>query len=198
MPETLKQLLEQVRNCRICEAHLPLGPRPVLRASKSSRIAIIGQAPGTKVHNTGIPWNDQSGIKLREWLDMKETIFYNENLIAIIPMGFCYPGKGKSGDLPPRPECAPEWHNKLFQKLPNVELYLLAGTYAVNYYLPGSGGLSLAKTIQNTNIGNGGKFIPLVHPSPRNRLWLRNNTWFENAYIPKVRKRVKEILNTRA
>ncbi len=194
MSRELEQLLAKIRQCRICEAHLPLGPRPVLSASIKSKIAIIGQAPGTKVHNTGIPWNDPSGDKLREWFNMDKSIFYNEDQIAIIPMGFCYPGKGKSGDLPPRPECAPEWHKSLFDNLPSVQLFVLAGSYAIKYYLPKFQKQTLVETIKSFMDNADSKFIPLVHPSPRNRIWLRKNPWFEKSYIPLVRERLWDVI----
>ncbi|QNL21772.1 uracil-DNA glycosylase family protein [Hyphobacterium sp. CCMP332] len=190
MSQELEQLLLKIRKCTICEAHLPLRPKPVLRASTKSKIAIIGQAPGTRVHKTGIPWNDPSGDKLREWLNMDRSLFYDEDQIAIIPMGFCYPGKGKSGDLPPRPECAPEWHEQLFKKMPSVKLFVLAGSYAVRYYLPEFQKQTLVETIKFFIKNADSKFIPLVHPSPRNRIWLQKNPWFEKSYIPRVRERI--------
>jgi uracil-DNA glycosylase len=135
----LLPLLEEVRACRLCEAHLPLGPRPVVRAGEGARLLIVGQAPGTRVHETGIPWNDPSGDRLRDWLQMDREAFYDENRIAIMPMGFCYPGRGKGGDLPPRPECAPQWHERLLAELPDLQLTLLVGQYAQKYYLPEPG-----------------------------------------------------------
>ena len=188
----LKQLLREVRGCRICEEHLPLGPNPVLRASHSARLLLIGQAPGTRVHETGIPWNDPSGDRLREWLQIDRELFYDETKIAIIPMGFCYPGKGKSGDLPPRPECAPQWHEKLFNQLPNLKLRLLVGKYAQNYYL-GSQRQSLANTVRYYKDCLP-DFFPLPHPSPRNIRWFRNNPWFEAEVIPVLRERVSGML----
>jgi uracil-DNA glycosylase len=193
MSENLDILLKEIRKCHICERHLPLGPNPVVRAKSTAKIVIIGQAPGTKVHQTGIPWNDPSGDKLREWLQLDREIFYDENKIAIIPMGFCYPGKGKSGDLPPRPECAPEWHERLFQQLPNLEMILLAGSYAINYYLK-SKGRTLAETVRNYEQYISQGYWPLVHPSPRNRLWLKQNPWFEKDYIPGLQKAVHQKL----
>ena len=190
----LSKLLKDIRACQICEAHLPLGPRPILSASEKSRILIIGQAPGRKVHQSGIPWNDPSGEKLREWLKMDRDMFYDTSINAIIPMGFCYPGKGKSGDLPPRSECAPEWHHKLLEKLGNIEITLLIGKYAIGHYMPQFASTSLQSTIKNFDIDKA-KMIPLVHPSPRNRMWLRNNMWFENEYIPALQNVIhKKIL----
>ena len=126
----MKELLAEIKGCDICSEHLPLGPRPVVSADKKSKIMVIGQAPGTKVHESGIPWDDQSGKRLRSWLNVTESQFYNPELFAIIPMGFCYPGRGKSGDLPPRPECAPQWHYKLISEIDKVDLTLLIGKYA--------------------------------------------------------------------
>ena len=131
----MESLLHNISQCTICKAHLQLGPRPVVSAHPESKIVIIGQAPGTKVHNSGIPWDDQSGKKLRQWLNVSDDVFYNTKNFAIVPMGFCYPGKGKTGDLPPRKECAPEWHDHLLYKMPKVELVLLIGAYAQKYYL---------------------------------------------------------------
>lgn len=135
--QRIDKLFEQIRACRLCEAHLPLGPRPVIRGAESARLLIIGQAPGTRVHASGIPWDDPSGDRLRQWLGVDKPTFYDESRIAIMPMGLCYPGKGKSGDLPPRPECAPAWHDKVLMLLPNIELTLLIGQYAQAYYLRG-------------------------------------------------------------
>ena len=130
----LIDLLEDVRACRLCESHLPLGPRPVVQAGQGARLLIVGQAPGTRVHETGIPWNDPSGDRLRDWLQVGRETFYDESQIAIIPMGLCYPGRGKGGDLPPRPECAPQWHGPLLAELPNLRLTLLVGRYAQRFF----------------------------------------------------------------
>ncbi|KZY25701.1 IclR family transcriptional regulator, partial [Alcanivorax sp. HI0035] len=169
---SLIPLLEEVRACRLCEAHLPLGPNPVVRAGQSARLLIVGQAPGTRVHETGIPWNDPSGDRLRDWLQMDREAFYDENQIAIIPMGFCYPGRGKGGDLPPRPECAPQWHERLLAELPDLQLTLLVGQYAQKYYLP-SPGKTLSDNVRDFDRALQSGYFPLPHPSPRNRLWLR-------------------------
>ena len=189
---SLNRLLRDVRACRQCEAELPLGPRPVLRAAQSARILIVGQAPGTRVHATGIPWNDPSGDRLRNWLQLDREQFYDERLIAIIPMGFCYPGKGKSGDLPPRPECAPLWHAQLLEQLPELQLRLLIGKYAQNYYLQ-TKRRSLAETVHDYH-SYLPDYLPLPHPSPRNIRWLRNNPWFEKDVLPVLRERVVAIL----
>lgn len=189
----LGKLLHEVRSCRECEAELPLGPNPVLRAGHTSRILIVGQAPGTRVHRTGIPWNDPSGDRLRDWLQLDRDRFYDERTIAIIPMGFCYPGKGKSGDLPPRGECAPLWHERLLQQLPGLQLRLLIGKYAQDYYL-GTRRMSLAETVKNYRDYLPEGYFPLPHPSPRNIRWFRNHPWFESDVIPVLRDRVASIL----
>jgi len=188
----LDTLLKDVRACRVCEAHLPLAPNPVLRVHRKAHLLIIGQAPGTRVHETGIPWDDPSGDRLRDWLQVGHEQFYDEQQIAIIPMGFCYPGKGKSGDLPPRPECAPLWHERLLQQLPELELRLLVGKYAQNYYL-NSRRQSLTETVRRHNEYLP-EFFPLPHPSPRNIRWFRTNPWFEAEVIPALRARLAEIL----
>lgn len=189
---SLISLLEEVRACRLCEAHLPLGPNPVVRAGQSARLLIVGQAPGTRVHETGIPWNDPSGDRLRDWLQMDREAFYDENQIAIIPMGFCYPGRGKGGDLPPRPECAPQWHERLLAELPDLQLTLLVGQYAQKYYLP-SPGKTLSDNVRDFDRALQSGYFPLPHPSPRNRLWLRQRPWFEEQVLPVLRERVKAL-----
>ena len=183
---SLDNLLKEVRACRVCEAHLPLGPRPVLRASQSARILITGQAPGTKVHESGIPWNDPSGDRLRDWMQVDHDLFYDDRQVAIIPMGFCYPGKGKSGDLPPRKECAELWHEKLLVELSHVKLRLLVGKYAQDYYL-GTKRQSLAHTVQHWK-DYLPDYFPLPHPSPRNIRWFKLNPWFESRVIPGLRE----------
>ncbi|MEZ4776326.1 MAG: uracil-DNA glycosylase family protein [Bacteroidia bacterium] len=190
----LEDLLTEIRACRYCEAHLPLGPRPVLSAGKDAAILIAGQAPGTRVHATGIPWNDPSGDRLRTWLMMGKDLFYDENRIAIVPMGFCYPGKGSSGDLPPRPECAKLWHEKLLKQLPAVKLKLAIGQYAIGYYLGDKKKKTLTETVQNWENYLPEGIIPLPHPSPRNLLWLKKNPWFEEELIPVIRMKVWEML----
>lgn len=188
----LIDLLDEVRRCTLCAKHLPHVPRPVLRASSSAKLLVIGQAPGTRVHATGIPWNDPSGDRLRHWLGMDKPQFYDESRVAIIPMGFCYPGKGKSGDLPPRPECAPKWHGPLFEQLPNIRLTLLIGQYAQGYYL-GTGKQTLTDTVKNWR-----QYLPayfaLPHPSPRNQLWLKKNPWFETDVLPGLREQLESVL----
>ena len=189
---TLDKLLGEVRACRVCEQELPLAPNPVLRASHTARILIVGQAPGTRVHASGIPWNDPSGDRLRGWLQLDRDRFYNERDIAIIPMGLCYPGKGKSGDLPPRRECAPLWHERLLQQLPALQLRLLIGKYAQDYYL-NTKQQSLAATVEQFE-DYLPDYFPLPHPSPRNIRWFRNHPWFEADVLPVLRDRVASIM----
>lgn len=188
----LVDLLAQIRDCRHCEASLPLGPRPVLRAGSGARLLIVGQAPGTRVHATGIPWNDPSGDRLRQWLQLTPEQFYDDNKIAIVPMGFCYPGRGKSGDLPPPPACAPLWHERLLQLMPQLDLVLLVGSYAQNHYL-GRSRETLTQRVERWR-EFGPRYLPLPHPSPRNNLWLRRNPWFEADVIPALRARVARVL----
>ena len=189
----LSALIDEIRQCSVCEQHLPLGPRPILRAEKTARIMVIGQAPSSRVHNTGIPWNDPSGKRLRQWMNVSDELFYDASKIAIVPMGFCYPGTGKSGDLPPRPECAPLWHAKLFAELPDLQLTLLIGQYAQRYYLKNKMESTLTKTVQNHH-QYGPEILPLPHPSPRNQAWLKNNPWFETEIIPLLQERVVDAL----
>lgn len=187
----LKRLLSEVRACQTCAAELPLGPNPILRATHTARLLIIGQAPGTRVHASGIPWNDPSGDRLRDWLQLDREQFYDDSQIAIIPMGLCYPGKGKSGDLPPRPECAPQWHGRLLEQLPDLQLSLLVGKYAQDYYL-GSRRRSLADTVRDCRDYLPG-FFPLPHPSPRNLRWFKNNPWFEAEVLPLLRTHIAAL-----
>lgn len=189
----LDRLLREVRACRLCEAHLPLPPRPILHVSASARLLIVGQAPGLRVHETGIPWNDPSGDRLRQWLQMSRETFYDARHIAIIPTGLCYPGKGRSGDLPPRPECAPRWHPPLRAALPNIRLTLLVGAYAQAYYLGNKCGPSLSKTVWRWRDFLP-DFFPLPHPSPRNRRWLSERPWFEDEVLPALRQAVRRVL----
>lgn len=195
----LLDLLAQIRACRHCEPTLPLGANPVVRADVSASIAIIGQAPGTKVHASGIPWDDASGNRLRQWLQLAPEQFYDESQVALVPMGFCYPGRGKSGDLPPSPDCAPLWHEHLFRQLPQLELVLLLGTYSQQYYLAQT---PLAERSKNETLTArvarwrefGPLHFPLPHPSPRNNLWLRRNPWFEAEVLPALQQRVAAAL----
>jgi len=188
----MEDLLHEIRQCTICTKHLELGARPVVSAHPDAKIVIIGQAPGTKVHNSGIPWDDASGKQLRKWLNMSDEDFYDQTKFAIVPMGFCYPGKGKSGDLPPRPECAPQWHQQLFDVMPNIELVILIGMYAQKYYLKDKAKRTLTETVANFKnyLPN---YFPLPHPSPRNRFWLTKNPWFEVEVLPELKKRIKKM-----
>lgn len=191
----LNTLLAEIRDCNLCAEHLPLGPNPVVRAARSARLLIVGQAPGTRVHETGIPWNDPSGERLRDWLALDRDTFYDESRIAIIPMGFCYPGRGKSGDLPPRPECARTWHARLLAELPNLQLTLLVGQYAQRQYLPQAlfpKRNSLTENVRGYRDALPEGYFPLPHPSPRNTLWLRQRPWFEQEVVPELRRQVVE------
>lgn len=187
------KLLTEIRGCTVCAEHLPLGPRPILEAQRSARILIAGQAPGTRVHETGVPWNDPSGDRLREWLSVDRDTFYDSSRIAIVPMGFCYPGRGKSGDLPPRPECAELWMDRLMDALPNIELTLAIGQYAQAYHLGDKRKPTLTETVRTwRDYGTG--HLPLPHPSPRNNIWLKKNSWFEKELLPILRRRTKRLL----
>lgn len=189
---SLNSLLTEVRACALCAEHLPLGPRPVLQVHSSARILIAGQAPGRKVHETGIPFNDASGNRLREWLGISAEVFYDARQVAILPMGFCFPGTGKSGDLPPRPECALAWQAALLSRLKMLKLRLIIGQYAQAYHLP-TGGQSVTEVVQAWR-KNWPHTVPLPHPSPRNNLWLKRNPWFEQDLIPALRSRVAQVL----
>ena len=190
----MKQLLTDIKKCTLCDPYLPHGPRPVVTAHRHSRIAIIGQAPGMKVHQSGIPWDDASGKRLREWLGVSSEQFYNDQQFALVPMGFCYPGKGNSGDLPPRPECAPLWHEQLLPEMPHLDLVLLIGTYAQKYYLRERTLTTLTETVHNFQQYLP-HYFPLPHPSPRNRFWLTKNPWFESDVLPELQKRISNILD---
>ena len=190
---TQNSLLTQVSNCVICEPQLPLGARPVVQFNPSARILIAGQAPGLKVHKTGIPFNDASGQRLRQWLGLDKDDFYDATKIAILPMGFCYPGKGKSGDLPPRKECAPAWRAELLAALPNIKLTIVLGKYAQAYHLPHSKHLALTELVKSWR-EYWPAILPLPHPSPRNNIWLANNPWFERDVVPQLAQAVQSIL----
>ena len=189
----MEELLNKINQCNICKSHLPLGPRPVVTANIKSKIVIIGQAPGTKVHASGIPWDDQSGKKLREWLNVTVEEFYNTKNFAIIPMGFCYPGKATTGDLPPRPECAPQWHEQLLDKMPNVELIILIGAYAQKYYLKDKAKRTLTETVSNFEEYLP-RYFPIPHPSPTNRFWRSKNPWFEALVVPELQNKLINLL----
>ena len=193
IPQRQFPLLNEIASCQACVAHLPNPPRPVLSASSSARLLIIGQAPGRRVQQSGIPWSDASGNQLRAWLQLSETQFYDASRIAIVPMGFCYPGKGTSGDLPPRPECASLWHSRLLASMSDIQLALLIGSYAQAYYLDKQVKPTLTATVAH-HAEYLPKFFPLPHPSPRNRFWLSRNPWFEKDVLPILRNKVRDAL----
>lgn len=189
----LDALLAEVRACRLCAAHLPLGPRPVVRAKATARLLIIGQAPGTRVHESGVPWDDRSGERLRDWLQIGPETFYDESRVAIMPMGFCYPGvDAKGGDKPPRPECAPEWHARILAHLPEVALTLLVGAYAQKRYLGGRESMTERVRAFRTHLADG--FLPLPHPSWRTTHWQKKNPWFDAEVLPDLRARTAAML----
>ena len=189
----LHELLERIRLCQECEPHLPLGPRPIVQASIEARILIIGQAPGRQVHESGVPWNDPSGIRLRKWMGISHEQFYDPSVVALMSMGFCYPGSGTSGDLPPRKECARQWHDELLAQLTNIELTLLVGQYAQSHYLTSAQGVSLTSSVLNWQTVAPAMF-PLPHPSPRNNRWFKSNPWFAEQLLPELRRATSEIL----
>lgn len=184
-------LVEEVRQCRHCEPHLPLGANPVVQLHPDAQLMIIGQAPGIRVHNTGIPWNDPSGDRLRRWLDMDRELFYDPRRVAIMPMGFCYPGKGKSGDLPPRKECAPLWHPRILDQLPNIKLTLLIGQYAQQRYLSNDY-KTLTERVRNWRASSP-LLLPMPHPSPRNLRWFKQHPWFEEEVVPWLQEQTHRL-----
>ncbi|MBS1913880.1 MAG: uracil-DNA glycosylase family protein [Bacteroidetes bacterium] len=190
--DRLPELLEQVRACRICEGALPLGPRPVLQAGGEARILIASQAPGRRVHHTGIPFDDVSGDRLRAWMGVDREVFYDATRIAILPMGFCFPGTGGSGDLPPRPECAPAWRRALLECMPNIRLTLLLGRYAQAWHLPDAPA-KLTDVVAAWR-SHWPDVLPLPHPSPRNQFWLKQNPWFAAEVLPRLKERIAEVL----
>ena len=194
-PIEFVNLTENIRACVHCSAHLPLGPRPVFQANPRAKILIVGQAPGTAVHATGIPFNDPSGERLRHWLGINRDTFYNEELVAIIPMGFCYPGRGKGGDLPPRPECAELWRATLLAHLADIELTIAIGRYAIDWHLKPKSSTTLQEIVADWEQYLP-TFITLPHPSPCNTIWLKKNPWVEEKIIPALRSRVAEILGS--
>ena len=187
-------ILTQIRACTVCAEHLPLGPRPIVRASPSARLAIIGQAPGTRVHESGVPWDDRSGDRLRDWTSLNKSTFYDEARIAIVPMGFCYPGRdANGGDSPPRPECAPLWHAQVLDRMQEIHLTLLVGPYVQKRYL----GPQRKKTMTET-VANWREYLPhyfpLPHPSWRNTGWLKRNPWFEAELVPDLRQKIMSLV----
>lgn len=194
MTDGLGDLLKSVRQCRLCEASLPLGPRPVLQADPRATVLVAGQAPGRRVHDSGVPFDDASGDRLREWMGVTREVFYSPEKIAILPMGFCYPGTGKSGDLPPRAECAAAWRTQLLNRLPNLKLTLVIGQYAHRWHLA-----KLQKNLTETVRvwrDYGQRTIPLPHPSPRNNIWLKKNPWFAESLLPDLRELTRTALRT--
>lgn len=189
---TFAAVLKDIRQCSLCAAHLPLGSRPVVQASAASRILIVGQAPGRRVHASGVPFDDASGDRLRDWLGLTKEVFYDPAVVAIVPMGFCYPGTGKSGDLAPRPECAPAWREQLLSRLARVELTLVIGQYAQQYHFPGASA-NVTELVRAWR-SHGPDVVPLPHPSPRNNLWLSRNPWFEEELLPELKQRVRRLL----
>ena len=189
---SLAALVREVRACTVCAPHLPLGPRPVVSVPRHSRILLIGQAPGTAVHESGVAWDDPSGDHLREWMGVSRDVFYTSKRIAIMPMGLCYPGRKKGGDAPPRPECAPLWHDRIRAALPDLELTLLIGRYAHQRYLGGRAG-SVSETVRSFREYLPGQ-LPLPHPSWRSKIWIGQNPWFENEVLPELRQAVKRLL----
>ncbi len=191
--ESLDALIVRVRACRICEDVLPLGPRPVLQAAEAAKVLVVGQAPGTRVHDTGVPFNDPSGERLRAWMGVEPVTFYDPQCIALLPMGFCYPGRGGGGDLPPDPRCAATWRQALLARLPNIRLTIVLGAYAQAWHLP-----DVEKTLTDT-VRRWRDFapsiIPAPHPSPRNNRWLRNNPWFEAEVVPYLQEQVSLLLD---
>lgn len=187
-------LLESVKRCEVCAEFLPLGPRPVVQLDPQARILIAGQAPGRRVHESGVPFDDASGDRLREWLGISKDIFYDPTKVAILPMGFCYPGTGKSGDLPPRPECEKTWRRQLLKELTGIKLSLVIGQYAQKWHLP-TVEKNLTETVRAWKEYGPG-VIPLPHPSPRNNIWLKKNPWFAESLLPELKKATRDALAT--
>lgn len=190
--EEAGSLHREIAACTHCAADLPLGPRPVVQFAPSSRVLIIGQAPGTKVHASGVPWDDDSGDRLRDWLGLDKDTFYDPNAVALMPMGFCYPGKASGGDAPPRPECAPRWHDRILDVLPGDRLTLLVGAYAQAHYLPHTRRWSMTDRVKRA--GECAPFVPLPHPAWRVRMWMARNPWFETGTLPALRERIAQAI----
>jgi uracil-DNA glycosylase len=189
----LTSLVSEVKQCTLCQHHLSLGTRPILQVSRDAKILIAGQAPGLRVHETGVPFDDASGERLRQWMNVNKDTFYDANKIAILPMGFCFPGTGKSGDLPPRPECALAWRQKLLSAMGNIELTLVIGAFAQNWHMKEIKQKNLTETVRKWG-DYGSHLLPLPHPSPRNNIWLSKNAWFERDLLPELQHRVKNLL----
>ena len=188
----MRQLLKDIRACEVCAKHLPNKPRPIIQASTQSKILIVGQAPGQKVQDSGIPWDDLSGNELRRWLGVTKEQFYDDKIFALMPMGFCYPGKGTSGDLPPRPECAPLWHHQVLAKMNDIKLTILIGQYAQQHYLKENFSPTLTENVKRFHTFLP-IYLPLVHPSPRNKIWQKKNPWFELEVVPELQKIVSKL-----
>lgn len=192
MTDALETLVKDVRSCRLCERQLPCGPRPVVQIDASARVLIAGQAPGKRVHETGVPFDDPSGDRLRHWMGIDRAVFYDAKRVAILPMGFCYPGKGTSGDLPPIERCAATWRNRLLDHLTDLRLTLVIGQYAQRWHLADTG-TNVTETVRNwQNLAP--DLMPLPHPSPRNNIWLKKNSWFGEQVLPELRTRVELAL----
>lgn len=191
----MKPLLERIRNCTVCELHLQCGANPIVQASSKSKIVIIGQAPARITHNTNVSWNDKSGDNLRTWLGIDKETFYDAKKMALMPMGFCYPGTGKNGDFPPRKECAPLWHHQLLAKMPELKLIVLVGQVAQKYYLNDTVNLTLTETVLNfESYLHLPRYFPLPHPSPRNNIWKAKNPWFATKILPELQKQILQII----
>ncbi len=190
---TFKELISEIETCNICRAQLPFEPKPILQVNPKARLLIVGQAPGRKAHESGKPFDDASGNRLREWMGVNRELFYCSDLIAIIPMGFCFPGTGKAGDLPPRSECAHTWRSRLMAQLPSLETTLVIGQYAQNYHLEKK--YQTVTEAVNHWRNSWPKLVPLPHPSPRNNLWLKRNPWFEEKLVPVLKKRISSIIS---
>ncbi len=191
--DSFAALLDSIAACRLCAAHLPLGPRPIVAAHPKARLLIVGQAPGLRVHQTGVPWDDASGERLRDWLGITRDVFYTASRVALVPMGFCYPGRGRNGDNPPRPECAREWHPRLLPRLAHVRLTLVVGRYAMAHHFQPAGSVTDTVAAWRDFLPT---HIPLPHPSPRNNIWLRRHPWFERELLPELRRRVASVMGS--
>ncbi len=191
----LEKLIADVKACRLCASCFEHEPRPVLQINPKASILIAGQAPGRKVHETGIPFDDPSGDRLRLWLGLSKKEFYNPEIVAILPMGFCFPGTGKSGDLPPRPECAAKWRSDLMAYLPNLKISLLVGQYALGWHLKNGPKKNLTETVRAWREYWPDGLLPMPHPSPRNNIWLKKNQWFEAEVVPELQACVRTALS---
>jgi len=196
MASSLPALVRKIHGCTLCAEHLPLGPRPVLQPSRTARILVVGQAPGRRVHASGRPFDDPSGDRLRDWLGVDRDTFYDPERFAVVPMGFCYPGTGRAGDLPPRPECAATWRAKLLARMPQVETTVVLGRYALAWHWPEAPGKSLADAARAWR-DPWPTLVPMPHPSPRNNRWLRENPWLERDLVPALRSRVRHLIDGR-